>query len=351
MANEPTVSLAAARSRERDPADAVAARHQQALRRDRGAHGRLVRGAPGRGARPARRERRRQVDPDERRVGRDRARRRHDRPRRRAASSTSRRRLAQELGIAIVHQHPALLPDMTVAENILVAVGREHLRRRDPDVREGDALAARRRPLRRAPRGPRLVAQRRPPAPARARQGLRRLAAAPDPRRADGAALAGLRRAALHRRPQARGGGHGGRLHHAPARRGARDRRSGHGPARRQAPRHVGRRGDLRRRPARHDHRAHARGDLPAEARARRRRGAAAAGRGAERTAASRTSRSARAGARSWASPASSATASRRSCARWPGASRATGSVNVGGKQTLAAGAARKAPPTCPPTA
>ena len=42
--------------------------------------------------------------------------------------------LAQDLGIAIVHQHPALLPDMTVAENILVAVAREHLQRRDPDV-------------------------------------------------------------------------------------------------------------------------------------------------------------------------------------------------------------------------
>jgi ribose transport system ATP-binding protein len=42
--------------------------------------------------------------------------------------------IAQELGIAIVHQHPALLPDMTVAENIRVAVGLEHLRRLDPDV-------------------------------------------------------------------------------------------------------------------------------------------------------------------------------------------------------------------------
>ena len=42
--------------------------------------------------------------------------------------------VAQELGIAIVHQHPALLPDMTVAENIRVAVGSEHLRRRDPDA-------------------------------------------------------------------------------------------------------------------------------------------------------------------------------------------------------------------------
>jgi len=44
--------------------------------------------------------------------------------------------LAQDLGIAIVHQHPALLPDLTVAENILVSVGREHLRRRDPDVKK-----------------------------------------------------------------------------------------------------------------------------------------------------------------------------------------------------------------------
>src|SRR5580765_4477700 len=42
--------------------------------------------------------------------------------------------LAQELGLAIVHQHPALLPDMTVAENIRVAAAPEHLRRRDPDI-------------------------------------------------------------------------------------------------------------------------------------------------------------------------------------------------------------------------
>jgi ribose transport system ATP-binding protein len=44
--------------------------------------------------------------------------------------------LAQSLGIAMVHQHPALLPDMTVAENILVAVGIEHLRRRDLDAKK-----------------------------------------------------------------------------------------------------------------------------------------------------------------------------------------------------------------------
>ena len=41
---------------------------------------------------------------------------------------------AQDLGIAMVHQHPALLPDMTVAENIQVAVGADHLRGRNEDV-------------------------------------------------------------------------------------------------------------------------------------------------------------------------------------------------------------------------
>src|SRR6476661_2722229 len=41
--------------------------------------------------------------------------------------------LARELGIGMVHQHPAILPDMTVGENIRVAVGVEHLQRRDAD--------------------------------------------------------------------------------------------------------------------------------------------------------------------------------------------------------------------------
>jgi ribose transport system ATP-binding protein len=44
--------------------------------------------------------------------------------------------LSQELGIAMVHQHPAVLPDMTVAENIKVAVGLEHLERRHADPRK-----------------------------------------------------------------------------------------------------------------------------------------------------------------------------------------------------------------------
>ena len=41
---------------------------------------------------------------------------------------------AQDLGIAMVHQHPALLPDMTVAENIQLAVGADHLRSRNEDL-------------------------------------------------------------------------------------------------------------------------------------------------------------------------------------------------------------------------
>jgi ribose transport system ATP-binding protein len=42
--------------------------------------------------------------------------------------------IAQQMGIAIVHQHPALLPDMTVAENIRVAVAPEHLQRLGGDL-------------------------------------------------------------------------------------------------------------------------------------------------------------------------------------------------------------------------
>lgn len=34
---------------------------------------------------------------------------------------------ATELGLAIVHQHPAVLPDLTIAENILISVPEERL--------------------------------------------------------------------------------------------------------------------------------------------------------------------------------------------------------------------------------
>ena len=181
--------------------------------------------------------------------------------------------IAQELGIAIVHQHPALLPDMTVAENIRVAVAPEHLRRRDPNPAKAMRSLLDDVHFLGPSRGPGVVPQRRPAPPPRARQGVRRLAAAADSRRADGAALAGLRRAAVQRGPQARGERDGRRLHHPPARRGSRDRRSGHRPPRRTAPRNLGGLGDLGRGAPRTDRRAHARGDVPAEAHARGRRG------------------------------------------------------------------------------
>lgn len=47
--------------------------------------------------------------------------------------------LAQELGIAIVHQHPALLPDMTVAENIQLSVPAEILHAKGSET---DAMRA-----------------------------------------------------------------------------------------------------------------------------------------------------------------------------------------------------------------
>jgi ribose transport system ATP-binding protein len=41
--------------------------------------------------------------------------------------------MAHERGLAIVHQHPALLPDLTVAENMALAVRRQYLADRDDD--------------------------------------------------------------------------------------------------------------------------------------------------------------------------------------------------------------------------
>jgi ribose transport system ATP-binding protein len=45
-------------------------------------------------------------------------------------------KLATELGIAFVHQHPAVLPDLTVAENILISIPKKFLKR------QGNANAA-----------------------------------------------------------------------------------------------------------------------------------------------------------------------------------------------------------------
>ena len=141
--------------------------------------------------------------------------------------------VAQALGLAIVHQHPALLPDLTVAENIRVAVRPEHLRRRDSN-RRGDALAARPRPLRRSARRPRGGRSASPSgicssSPRRSRL-QPRLLILDEPTAPLGA---GLGRAALRRGAQARRRDARGHLHLAPALRGPPDRGPGDRPARR----------------------------------------------------------------------------------------------------------------------
>ena len=127
-----------------------------------------------RGARDPRRERRRQVDADERRV-RHRPARRAARSRfdGRAVSVADTRGAATTLGIAIVHQHPAVLPDLTVLENLQVALpGRVFAGRRTE--REVAAAAARRgRPARSHLERPGRDADPGAEAPARDRQGLR----------------------------------------------------------------------------------------------------------------------------------------------------------------------------------
>ena len=129
-----------------------------------------------RGARDPRRERRGQVDADEHRH-------------RDAVSPTAARSPSagetvhgaqpaggdRRSGIAIVHQHPAVLPDLTVLENL---AGRPAGRGVPAEV-AGAEVAARLldagRPAGRPP-GPGRDADRRPAAPARDRQGLRGLA-------------------------------------------------------------------------------------------------------------------------------------------------------------------------------
>ena len=74
----------------------------------------------GRGARPAGRERRRQVDADERRLRALPAGRGRDPASRASRSSCIRRSDAIQQGIGMVHQHFMLIPVMTVAENIVL---------------------------------------------------------------------------------------------------------------------------------------------------------------------------------------------------------------------------------------
>ena len=49
---------------------------------------------------------------------------------------------AQSLGLAIVHQHPAVLPELTVAENMLLAVPERQRRPRRGNLQEKEWVAA-----------------------------------------------------------------------------------------------------------------------------------------------------------------------------------------------------------------
>ena len=72
------------------------------------------------GARAARRERRGQVDADERPLRAPPARRGRDPRRRRAGARSARRATRSGCGIGMVHQHFMLIPVMTVAENLVL---------------------------------------------------------------------------------------------------------------------------------------------------------------------------------------------------------------------------------------
>ena len=93
-------------------------RHRQDLPRRAGPAERQPRGAARRGARPRRRERRRQVDPHERALRRAHAGRRASS--RSAASDHAGLDPfhAQRLGVGFVHQEPAALADLSILENM-----------------------------------------------------------------------------------------------------------------------------------------------------------------------------------------------------------------------------------------
>ena len=163
--------------------------HQQVLRGRARAERRLVRPARRRGACARRRKRRRQVDADQDHHRRRARRRRHaDRSAAvpvRAHRSAHRRARS---GIAAIYQQPALFPDLTVAENIALAL--ETRQRRGGASTGRRAGAARPRAARARRRGDRSRsagrdAEHAGAAGRRDRQGDRRRRADPDHGRAD----------------------------------------------------------------------------------------------------------------------------------------------------------------------
>ena len=121
--------IVAAEAREVTAARSIELReHRQDVPRRARAARRLARDRAGRGARARRRERRRQVDADQDPRRRVRGGQLHGRGRRRrqARRRSGRRATRARAGIAVVHQELALVPEMSVAENLML--GREPTR-------------------------------------------------------------------------------------------------------------------------------------------------------------------------------------------------------------------------------
>ncbi len=159
-------------------------------------------------------------------------------------------RASIDRGVGMVHQHFMLIPVMTVAENIVLAV--EPTRSKvlidekaaEERVREHfGAVRARGRPAR-ADRGH----HRRSAAACRDPEGALPGRGDPGAGRADGGADASGGEGVVRDHSQPYGPGEVGDLHHAQAQRGSRDRRSDHRPSAREADRDAARaRGDARR--------------------------------------------------------------------------------------------------------
>ena len=159
-------------------------------------------------------------------------------------------RAAIDAGVGMVHQHFMLIPVMTVAENIVLAVEPTHRRvlldeGAAEEQREGDlgAVRARRRSARsRRGHHGRPAAARRDPEGALPRRRHPRAGRADS--RADAAGGAG----AVRDHPQPDRAGQVGHLHHPQAERGARDRRPDHRAPPRQEDRDARRQRGRRRR-------------------------------------------------------------------------------------------------------
>ena len=216
----------------------------------RGQRRRQLRPARRRGSRAARRERCRQVDPDEHPLRALPPGRGRDRDRAASAVQLGTPSAAIDAGVGMVHQHFMLIPVMTVAENIVLARGADARRgvprsRRGQRARAGHLGAVR---ARRRPEGAHRGHHGGPAAAGRDPEGAVSECRHPRARRADGRADAAGGRRALRDHPRPHRAGQVDHLHQPQAQRGDRGGRPDHGAPPRQEDRDAARR---RERPSR----------------------------------------------------------------------------------------------------